>query len=170
MIEVVIGDITGRAEQAIVNSANPQLMAGGGVCGSIHQAAGPELEAECLTYGGCPVGEARITTGCDLPADYIIHAVAPRWSGGDRDEEDQLRQCYRAVFDLVKRHRIASVALPAIGVGIYGWPLAEAASIAVQETKAAQANHAVPVVFCCFDAKTFTAYADALNATTLCVP
>ena len=95
-----------------------------------------------------------------MPADYVIHAVAPRWWGGTKNESEQLRQCYRAVFALVKQHKIGSVALPAIGVGIYGWPLAEAARIAVEETKAAQADNAVSVVFCCFDAKTFAAYSE----------
>ena len=164
MIEIIIGDITKRDEQAIVNSANPSLLAGGGVCGAIHQAAGPDLEAECLTYGGCPVGEARITTGCDLTAYYVIHAVAPRWWGGSKNEEAQLRRCYQSVFELVRQHRINSVALPAIGVGIYGWPLAKAVKIAVEETKAAQATNAFSAVFCCFDAKTFEAYSVALGA------
>jgi len=161
MIEIVIGDITTRREQAIVNSANPELVRGGGVCGAIFLAAGADLEAECRTYGGCAVGGAVITTGCDLFADYIIHAVAPPWAGGTRNEDFLLRQCYRSIFRLVAEHKIMSVAIPALGTGIYGYPLPEAARIAIDETQAAQASSPFRAVFFCFDTVTFDAFCEA---------
>lgn len=161
MIEIVTGDITTRREQAIVNSANPELVRGGGVCGAIFLAAGADLEAECRTYGGCPVGGTVITTGCDLFADYIIHAVAPPWAGGTRNEDLLLRQCYRSIFRLVAEHKIMSVAIPALGTGIYGYPLREAAKISIEETRAAQDMNAFQTVFVCFDTLTFAAFYEA---------
>jgi O-acetyl-ADP-ribose deacetylase len=162
-VEIVIGDITKRRESAIVNAANSNLMMGGGVCGAIHMAAGPDLEAECATYGGCPTGEARITTGCDLHADYVIHAVAPRWWGGEKGEPGLLRSAYRAIFALTAEHKIPDIAIPAIGTGIYRFPLDQATRIAVEETKAALKSQNIRVVFCCYDAATYAAYAEACS-------
>ena len=139
-------------------------MMGGGVCGAIFLAAGPDLEAECATYGGCPTGEARITTGCNLPADYIIHAVAPRWWGGEKGEPELLRSAYRAIFALTAEHEIPSVGIPAIGTGVYRFPLKQATRIAVEEAKVALKTQNIRVVFCCFDMATYAGYAEAIDA------
>lgn len=132
-IRIVRGDITTQQVDAIVNAANASLLGGGGVDGAIHRAAGPGLLAECRTVGGCPTGQARITGGYDLPARYVIHAVGPRWAGGNRDEEQKLASAYRAAYRLAAEHGVTSLALPAISAGIYGYPLAEAARISVRE-------------------------------------
>lgn len=158
MIEVVLGDITEETTIAIVNAANTNLLAGGGVCGAIHAAAGPSLEAECLTLGGCPTGEARITKAYGLPCEYVIHAVAPRYWDGSRGEANDLANCYRSIFSLVRQYKIKSIAIPAIGTGIYRYPLEEAASIATRVAAEAQKEVNVLVRFICFDLKTFNAY------------
>lgn len=130
-VRVWKGDITTLEVDAIVNAANAQLMPGGGVCGAIHAAAGPELMGECLQLGGCPTGEARLTKGYDLPARYVIHAVGPVWSDGDRDEERLLASCYRHSLQLATEKGLKSVAFPAISTGIYGYPAERAARVAV---------------------------------------
>jgi len=158
MIKVVLGDITKETTTAIVNAANSNLLAGGGVCGAIHAAAGPLLEAECLTLGGCPTGEARITKAYSLPCEYVIHAVAPKYWDGSRGETTDLINCYRSIFSLVRQYQIKSVAIPAIGTGIYRYPLVEAAAIATRVAAEAQKEINVSVRFVCFDLKTFDAY------------
>jgi O-acetyl-ADP-ribose deacetylase (regulator of RNase III) len=163
-IEIVIGDITKRSETAIVNAANSNLMMGGGVCGAIHKAAGPELEAECRTYCGCPVGEARITTGCNLLAKFVIHAVAPRWLGGTKGEASLLRSTYKSIFALTAEYHIIDITMPAIGTGIHRYPLDEAVFIAVDETKSALVTQNIRVVFCCYDAVTHAKYTVACAA------
>lgn len=134
-IEVWQGDITTLQVDAIVNAANSSLLGGGGVDGAIHRAAGPELVAHCRTLGGCPTGDARITPGFGLPADYVIHTVGPVWRGGEHDEPELLAACYRNSLLLAERQGLRSVAFPAISCGIYGYPHEAAASIAILELR-----------------------------------
>ena len=165
MITVILGDITTQHTTAIVNAANTNLLAGGGVCGAIHAAAGPDLEKECLRLGGCPTGEARITSGYNLPAKFVIHTVGPKYWDGSRNEAQLLRSCYRSIFRIAKENQILSMAIPAIGTGIYRFPLEEATAIAVDEAKAAIAATDVAVTFCCFNKATLDVY-EAIILTT----
>jgi len=157
-INLVLGDITTLTTDAIVNAANANLLAGGGVCGAIHAAAGPELEAECLDLKCCPTGEARITKGYNLPAKYIIHAVGPRYWDGTRNEAAHLRSCYKSIFRVAGERDLSSVAIPALGTGIYRFPINEATAIAVEEAEVAIDASPINVVFCCFDKLTLDAY------------
>ena len=127
---IIQGDITRVEVDAIVNAANSSLLGGGGVDGAIHQAAGPDLLAECRTIGGCPAGEARITKGYRLPARYVIHTVGPVYSNAPSDPK-VLRSCYERCLALAAKHAIATLAFPAIGCGAYGYPIAAAAEIAL---------------------------------------
>ena len=127
---IMQGDITTLAVDAIVNAANSSLMGGGGVDGAIHQAAGPDLLAECKTVGGCPAGEARITGGYCLPARFVIHTVGPIYSGAASDPQ-VLRSCYENCLALALQHNLTTIAFPAISCGVYGYPLTEAAGIAL---------------------------------------
>ncbi len=160
------GDLTKVSADAIVNAANSSLLGGGGVDGAIHRAAGPELLAECRTLKGCPTGEARLTGGYRLPARHVIHTVGPVWQGGHRGERELLARCYRSVFHLVERHGLRSVAFPSISTGAYGFPIAEAAPIALRELRAALARlpqlERVTVVL--FSASDLEVYRKALAA------
>ena len=151
-IRVWKGDITTLAVDAIVNAANASLLAGGGVCGAIHAAAGQKLLAECLRLGGCPTGEARLTPGFRLKARHVIHTVGPVWEGGKRGEDALLARCYGASLALAEQAGIASLAFPAISTGIYGFPAQRAAPLAAAAVlDHVRANAAVKrVVFCCF--------------------
>ena len=146
MIEVIRGDITQLDVDAIVNAANERMLGGGGVDGAIHRAAGPQLYDACLAVPEvrpgvrCPTGESRITPGFNLPARYVIHTVGPVWRGGTHGEPALLASCYRTALDLARQHRLGSIAFPAISCGVYGYPLDEAAAIAVRETRAAEAE------------------------------
>ena len=162
-INIVLGDITTIPAEAIVNAANASLLAGGGVCGAIHMAAGPELEAECITLGGCPTGEARITKGYRLPAKYVIHAVGPKYWDGTRNEAALLRSCYKSIFRIAGEHNLSSVALPALGTGIYRFPIKEATAIAVEEALLAIKLSSIKVVFCCFDKIALEVYSDIIH-------
>lgn len=132
-IDVIEGDITKVAVDAIVNAANSSLLGGGGVDGAIHRAAGPRLLEACRTLGGCPTAEARISPGFDLPAKWVIHTVGPVWHGGQRGEDDLLARCYRSCLALATANSVRSIAFPAISTGVYGFPLDRAAEIAIRE-------------------------------------
>jgi len=152
-LEVCVADITTLKLDAIVNAANRTLLGGGGVDGAIHRAAGRDLRTECEKLGGCETGGAKITRGYKLPAKHVIHAVGPVWNGGGHEEEELLASCYRTALDLAAAHRLASIAYPAISTGIYRFPPARAARIAVG-TIASELSAAPRgierVVFCCF--------------------
>ncbi len=151
-IEIVVGDITLQRVDAIVNAANPSLLGGGGVDGSIHRAAGPELLEECRQIGGCPTGEARITKGYRLPARWVIHTVGPIWRGGGQDEDLLLASCYRNSLTLAARpeYEIRTIAFPSISTGAYGYPVPEATKIAVDTVRSTLTGVHV-VRFVCFD-------------------
>jgi O-acetyl-ADP-ribose deacetylase (regulator of RNase III) len=135
-MEAVQGDITAQEVDAVVNAANQALAGGGGVDGAIHRAAGHrELQQACQALGGCPTGDAKATPGFRLPARWIIHAVGPRWRGGDKGEAEQLASCYRRSLEVADDLGAKSVAFPAISTGIYGYPAEEAARIAVETVR-----------------------------------
>ena len=166
-LQAVTGDITREAVDAIVNAANSTLLGGGGVDGAIHRAAGPSLLEACRRIGGCPPGEARLTPGFDLPARYVIHTVGPVWQGGGRGEEKILASCYRNALELAARHLLSSVAFPAISTGVYGYPVAAAAVVAVSTVR--ETLRTTPSIrrvrFVCFSEADFRVYQDLLHPT-----
>ena len=153
-------DITTLAVDAIVNAANSELAPGGGVCGAIHRAAGPELATACARLRPCPTGQARLTPGFRLPARFVIHAVGPVWSGGHAGEPELLASAYRASLEIAGREELDSIAFPAISAGIYGYPLAAATKVAVSTVRAelAKGGTIVQVIFACFSQEVLQAY------------
>jgi len=165
MIRVLQADITTLDVDALVNAANRSLLGGGGVDGAIHRAAGPGLLAECRTLGGCETGSAKITGGHDLPARHVIHAVGPVWHGGGQGEAALLASCYRTAMDLAEEAGCRSVAFPAISTGIYGYPAADAAQVAVATLREWLAGRdGWQVTLAAFDAGTAAILGKALEA------
>jgi O-acetyl-ADP-ribose deacetylase (regulator of RNase III) len=166
------GDITKTHTDAIVNAANSSLLGGGGVDGAIHRAGGPEILEQCRAIrdrqGGCPTGQAVITTGGRLPAKYVIHTVGPIWQGGRHEEEALLASAYRNSLRLAAEKGIRTIAFPNISTGIYGFPKDKAAAIAVQTVSAFLAENPLPqeVTFVCFDRENYELYQGVLSRTT----
>jgi len=162
MIEILQADITRLEVDAIVNAANQSLLGGGGVDGAIHRAAGPELLAACRRLHGCATGQAKITPGFRLPAQWVIHTVGPVWHGGQSGEAQLLADCYRHSFELALRHAIRSIAFPAISTGVYGYPKAEAAAIAVGVMRQFEPRFA-RIIACCHSAADVAVYQSLLD-------
>jgi O-acetyl-ADP-ribose deacetylase len=164
-LEVIQGDITKLKVDAIVNAANTTLRGGGGVDGAIHQAAGPGLDVACAKFGGCPTGAARITSGFNLPATFVIHTPGPVWQGGNQNEATLLADSYRNSLELAVANGCRTVAFPSISTGVYAYPVEEAAPLALQTIKYFLGNHPQleRVVMVCFDERTYTAYQRALK-------
>lgn len=164
-IEVIQADITQLQVDAIVNAANTSLLGGGGVDGAIHRAAGAELVQECRLLGGCKVGQAKITRGYNLPAQWIIHTVGPVWQGGSNDEPQLLASCYQSSLKLAVEHQIKSIAFPAISCGIYGYPIQQAAQIAIAETaRFLEGDDTIEnILFTCFSEDVYQAYLHVLT-------
>ena len=141
VLELLEGDITRQDTEAIVNAANTSLLGGGGVDGAIHRAGGPQILEECRRLGGCPTGEARLTRGGNLPARYVIHTVGPIYRDGVHREPELLAACYRESLKLASAKGIKTVAFPSISTGAYGYPLADAARVALKTVKAYLAEH-----------------------------
>ncbi|PPK86654.1 O-acetyl-ADP-ribose deacetylase (regulator of RNase III) [Neolewinella xylanilytica] len=156
------GDITKLEVDVIVNAANSSLLGGGGVDGAIHRAGGEEILAACrkirARQGGCPTGEAVITTGGKLPARYVVHTVGPVWQGGASEEAELLARCYRRALELAEGVEARRVAFPNISTGVYGYPKEQAARVAWSAVRDFRATHLREVVFVCFDAENFSVY------------
>jgi O-acetyl-ADP-ribose deacetylase (regulator of RNase III) len=165
-MSVQVGDITRLDVDAIVNAANERLLPGGGVCGAIHRAAGPELAAACRAIGHCPTGSAVITPGFGLTARHVIHAVGPVWQGGGSGEEMLLRGCYTTSLSLAAEAGARGMAFPAISTGIFGYPLELATGAAIGAVAAFLTRQQQPerVIFCCFDESAATIYRKVLAA------
>jgi O-acetyl-ADP-ribose deacetylase len=164
-LELIKGDITLLAVDAIVNAANKSLLGGGGVDGAIHNAAGPELLEECETLNGCETGNAKITKGYRLKAQHIIHTVGPVWHGGHNDEPVLLASCYQNILKIAKEKKLKTIACPGISTGIYGFPKDLAALIAVSETKRFLNKNSFPekVIFVAYDDENYETYRQLLE-------
>ena len=163
-LQAVQGDITKLEVDAIVNAANSSLLGGGGVDGAIHRAAGPELLAECRLLRGCKTGDAKSTKAYRLPAKYVIHTVGPVWHGGSHGEAELLRSCYRRSLEIAAQNAVRSMAFPAISTGVYRYPLAAAAEVAISTVRdfGSESTSVEEVTFCCFSASDYALYADLL--------
>tara|TARA_Y100001934_G_scaffold96797_1_gene119483 strand:- start:507 stop:1007 length:501 start_codon:yes stop_codon:yes gene_type:complete len=162
-ISVERSDITTLAVDVIVNAANRSLLGGGGVDGSIHRAAGPELLAACKALKGCETGQAKITRGFKLPSKFVIHTDGPVWTGGEKNEASLLSSCYTRSLSLACDHELAAIAFPAISTGAYGYPLMKATQIAVESVTNWQSVYPKNVIFCCFDNQTLNIYEEILQ-------
>jgi O-acetyl-ADP-ribose deacetylase len=164
-VELIKGDITSLDVDAIVNAANNSLLGGGGVDGAIHDAAGPDLLAECEKLNGCETGQSKITNGYRLKAKHIIHTVGPVWHGGYRDEHSLLASCYQTSLSIAKEKKIRSIAFPGISTGVYGFPKDLAALIAVNETKRFLNKNSYPekVIFVTYGDDSYETYRKLLD-------
>ena len=164
-LRVIQGDIVTVEVAAIVNAANSTLLGGGCVDGAIHRAAGPELLAACRKLGGCPAGQARITPGFRLVAQWVIHTVGPVWMGGDKREAELLASCYRESLSLAVDHGVGSIAFPAISTGAYGYPKELATAVAIESVSGFLGSGRGPgeVIFCCYSAEDYARYQHALR-------
>ena len=167
-LSLIQGDITLQETEAIVNAANTSLLGGGGVDGAIHRAGGPKILEECkkirAKQGGCPTGEAVITTGGNMATEYVIHTVGPVWSGGNRNEYQLLRNAYYNILNLAKKNGIKSISFPSISTGVYRFPIDNAAKIALTTVKEfIQEYNFVEVRFVLFSEKDLQVYEKALN-------
>jgi O-acetyl-ADP-ribose deacetylase (regulator of RNase III) len=169
-LTIIRGDITAQATDAIVNAANPSLMGGGGVDGAIHRAGGPAILEECkqivAKQGRLPTGRAAITTGGNLKAKYVIHTVGPVWHGGGKNEAQLLDSAYRESLKLAAQHNLTTVSFPSISTGAYGYPVDEAATVAIKTVVSflrEQATSIREVIFVLFDSRTYQAYCSALD-------
>lgn len=163
-VSIILGDITKMNVDAIVNAANPSLLGGGGVDGAIHKAAGPKLLEECKTLNGCLTGEAKITKGYNLPAQYVIHTVGPIWQGGKANEPDLLSNCYKNSLKLAVENGIQEIAFPSISTGAYGYPVKQAAQVALKTIlNCLRQNSSIKNVYMvCFDKETYSVYNNTL--------
>lgn len=171
-LTLVVGDITKQKVDAVVNAANSSLMGGGGVDGAIHAAAGPKLHEECMEIvkkqGGCPTGEAVITSGGNMPAKYVIHTVGPMWFGGDANEPELLANCYTNSLKLAVENGIKTIAFPSISTGAFGYPVNKAAVVAIKCVKGFLENNdgIDEVIFVLFSDEIYNEYENALKSLT----
>ena len=165
-IEIIQCDITGLNVDAIVNAANKSLLGGGGVDGAIHRAAGPGLVEECRKLNGCETGNAKITRGYKLSADFVIHTVGPVWYGGKKNEENLLASCYQKSLEIATEKHLKSIAFPNISTGIYGFPKEKAARIAISTVTSFLNQHPEieKVIFAIFDKENYEIYQDLLSS------
>ena len=169
-IRAIQADITTLRIDAIVNAANASLLPGGGVCGAIHRAAGPEIAQECQLLGGCGTGEAKLTKGYRLPASFVIHTVGPVWHGGQRGEAGLLASCYRRAIELAAATGISSLAFPSISTGLYGYPIDLASEVAVCAVRESVEEYMAirEVVFCRFSTEDLEIYKKYLSEEGTC--
>lgn len=165
-IKLIQGDITTVDTDAIVNAANNSLLGGGGVDGAIHRKAGPELLEACKKLNGCKTGDAKLTGGYQLPADYVIHTVGPVWHGGNQEEPELLASCYRKSMQLAEEQQITSIAFPSISTGVYGYPIQKAAAVAlrtlIEILEQDTASSVEEVIIVCFSQQDLKVYRDTL--------
>jgi O-acetyl-ADP-ribose deacetylase (regulator of RNase III) len=164
-LKALQGDITTLAVDAIVNAANSSLLGGGGVDGAIRRAAGPKLLSECRSLNGCKTGNAKITHGYDLRAKYVIHTVGPVWKDGTRGEPQLLASCYRRSLEIAADREIRSIAFPSISTGVYNYPFADAAQIAIATVRdfTTEQTSLSEIIFCCFSKSDYKVYSDLLQ-------
>lgn len=165
-VTVIQGDITKEKVDAIVNAANTTLLGGGGVDGAVHRAGGPAILAECKKLGGCATGDAKITTGGNMPARHVIHTVGPVYRDGKHGEPELLASCFRRSMEVATQNGLKSIAFPAVSCGVYGYPLSDAAQVAV-ETVAAfleESSGIETVRFVMFTTDTYEAFKEAVEA------